>query len=68
MPVVLNGAQTINAAAGNIAISRVVSDSGAGFTKAGSRTLTLSGVNTYTGGTTVNAGILEAMTTGSLSG
>jgi len=40
----------------------------AGFTKAGSGTLTLSGTNTYTGPTTINAGTLLISGSGSLGG
>jgi autotransporter-associated beta strand protein len=38
-----------------------------GLTKLGANTLTLSGTNTYTGGTTVSAGTLEVATTGALA-
>lgn len=48
-------------AAGTITISSVISDGGSGFgiTKTGAGTLTLSGANTYSGGTTVSAGLLQ---------
>jgi len=66
VPVVLSGAQTISAAAGNVTVNRPVSDSGAGFTLAGSGMLTLSGVNTYSGATTISGGLLTITNSGSL--
>jgi autotransporter-associated beta strand protein len=62
----LGAAATIRAAdsggtARNITLSGILSDDGAAngtLTKAGFGTLTLSGANSYTGGTTVNAGTL----------
>jgi autotransporter-associated beta strand protein len=44
---------------GNLSIPNVISGSGFGLTKVGGGTATLSGANTYTGNTTVNAGTLE---------
>ena len=41
---------------------------GGGFTKISSGTLDLTGSNTYSGTTTISAGVLEAKTTGSLPG
>lgn len=50
-------------------ITGVISGSGATLTKAGSGTLTMIGASTYSGGTSVNAGVLQAgvATTGSVS-
>jgi autotransporter-associated beta strand protein len=62
----LSGAMTLGAGLHQITvdntsdtISGVISGSG-GLTKAGTGALTLSGTNTYTGTTTINAGILRA--------
>ena len=49
---------TNNNSAG-VTISGKITSTGAGLTKAGSGSLTLSGSNTYSGVTTVNAGILQ---------
>ena len=55
---------TVNAlAAGKEATISAVLTGTSGLTKSGAGTLTLSAANTYTGGTTVNAGILKAGTT-----
>ncbi|EEZ29417.1 outer membrane autotransporter barrel domain-containing protein [Brucella pinnipedialis M292/94/1] len=51
------GTFDIEDAANNFAVTQGVAGAG-GLTKSGSGTLTLSGVNSYTGGTTVSAGIL----------
>jgi autotransporter-associated beta strand protein len=54
------------AGAGNTDISGIVADGGAlsvGLTKDGAGTWTLNNANTYTGGTTINAGILKAGST-----
>jgi autotransporter-associated beta strand protein len=45
---------------GTMALSGIISGSGQGISKTGSGTITLSGVNTYSGGTTISAGILTA--------
>ena len=59
VPITLPVAETFNAAAGDITISGAIADSGAGLTKSGNHVLTLSGNNTYTGPTLVNAGTLN---------
>ncbi len=59
LPVALTVAQTFNTGTGNLNVSGAISDSGAGLTKSGSGTMTMSGNNTYTGPTTVNAGTLS---------
>jgi autotransporter-associated beta strand protein len=51
----------------NSTFSGVISSSGA-LMKNGNSTLTLSGNNTYSGGTTINAGTLEIASTGLLGG
>ena len=57
-PIVLNaGGGTIDTGFNALAISSVISGSG-GLTKNGTGMLTLQAANTYTGGTTLNAGIL----------
>ncbi len=48
--------------AGDVAISTPMTNGTGGVSKDGTGTLTLSGVNTYTGATTVTAGILRATT------
>lgn len=67
----LSSAPTINTNANNATISARLAGS-TGFTKTGSGTLTLSGNNTYTGGTTLSAGGLAlgsdtALGTGALT-
>ncbi len=47
------------AAGGTLAVTGVVSN-GSGLTKTGNGTVTLSNANTYTGGTTISAGVLQA--------
>jgi fructan beta-fructosidase len=63
----LGGPVTFNTAANTITLSGVLSGSG-GLTKVGSGTLVLSGGNSYTGDTTVNAGTLELDVAGSSLG
>lgn len=57
-----SGTQTLSLLSGNADIIAVISNGGTGGTiavsKSGDSTLTLSGSNTYTGGTTVSAGTL----------
>jgi len=52
------GAHTVNAATGNITISGGMSGTGS-VSKAGAGTLTFSAQQTYTGGTVIDAGILD---------
>lgn len=52
---------TIDAAAGDIVVSGGISG-GYGLTKVGGGRLTLSGINSYTGGTTINEGVLAVDT------
>lgn len=56
--VTLTANTTVGANTGNITLSGAISGAFA-LTKIGAQTLTLSGANTYTGDTTVNAGILQ---------
>jgi autotransporter-associated beta strand protein len=63
----LNGAVTFDTAGNNIKLSGVLSGNG-GLTVIGGGTLELSGANTYTNDTTVNAGILQLDATGSSLG
>jgi autotransporter-associated beta strand protein len=55
---VLSNNPTITANA-NATIGSVLAGAGVGFTKAGPGALTLTGINTYSGGTTIGAGILQ---------
>jgi autotransporter-associated beta strand protein len=47
----------------SVTLATALTSSGGSFTKLGAGTLTLSGANTYNGGTTVSAGILVGTTT-----
>ena len=58
---------TIGGSNGNMTINAVVSGSGGGFSKVGTDTVTLNGINTYSGATTVSAGTLALGATGSIA-
>jgi len=60
--VTLSANSTVDTVANAVSIAGVVSGSN-GLTKSGTGTLTLSGANTYTGNTVVNAGTLELTST-----
>jgi fibronectin-binding autotransporter adhesin len=66
--VTMSAARTITVNSSTLTLAGVVGDSGSGFglTKAGSFTLALSGTNTYSGGTSVNAGTLQITGSGTL--
>src|SRR5438552_1360712 len=57
--VILGASRTVTVNANNLTVGGVISGSGFSLTKAGAGTLTLAGANTYTGGTTINAGTLN---------
>jgi len=57
--VTLGASRTVTVSANNLTVGGVVSGSGFSLTKAGTGTLTLSGANTYSGGTTLSAGTLN---------
>jgi autotransporter-associated beta strand protein len=57
--VALGASQTWNVGSGGLTATNVISGSGFGITKSGTGTLTLSGANTYSGGTTLNAGTIQ---------
>ena len=64
-PLTLTGTPSINVAAPSATISTVLTGA-VGFSKTGAGTLTLSGANTYTGATNINAGILSVQSAGAL--
>jgi len=55
-----NGGLVLNTAGTSGSLSGIISGSGSGVIKNGSGLVTLSGVNTYTGATTISAGTLKA--------
>ncbi len=62
--VTLGSSRTVTVSGGTLTVRGALSDSGSGYSlnKAGSGNLTLGGVSTYTGNTTVNAGTLQLNT------
>lgn len=56
--ITLNTTQICDTASGDVAIGSVLNGAG-GFTKSGTGTLTLTGINSYSGPTTVSAGTLQ---------
>jgi len=60
--VAMNATRTVTVTAGNLTVGGVISGSPFGLTKAGVGTLVLTGANTYSGATTVNAGTLSIST------
>ena len=66
--VVYGGGAVIDSQAYNIAIPQDLVDGGGGLTKLGTGTLSLTGTNTYTGDTIVNAGTLTTGTFGNTPG
>ncbi len=57
--VTMSGSRTVTVASNNLTVGGAISGSGYSLTKAGPGTLTLGGSNTYTGGTTLSAGLLN---------
>jgi autotransporter-associated beta strand protein len=66
--VIINASRTVTISAGNLTVGGAIAGTGFGLTKNGSGALILSGNNTYTGATTINAGTLEIGNTGRLGG
>jgi autotransporter-associated beta strand protein len=69
-PITLGGNRTITTSGNVLTLSGVINDGGSTYslTKAGAGTLQLSGANTFTGGVTLNAGILDINNATALGG
>jgi hypothetical protein len=69
-PLTLGGNETVSITFGTFSISSIISDGGSGYalTLVGGGTLTLSGVNTFTGGITNKSGILNCTTSANCFG
>jgi autotransporter-associated beta strand protein len=67
--VALGGKRRVTVSAHELAVGGVIGDGGSGYglVKAGAGKLSLNGLNTYSGGTTINAGTLALGSSGSLS-
>ena len=68
VPVALAASQTFKTASGNLALGGIVSGGSAALTNAGAGTLTLSGTNTYAGGTIISSGTLVVANNAALGG
>jgi len=64
-PFSMTAVQTFNASAGNISLGGVVSGTG-GIAKTGANSLSITGVNSFSGGTTLSAGTLRVSNTSAL--
>jgi autotransporter-associated beta strand protein len=70
LPMILNGNRTFTTNSNhNLTVSGIISETGVArtLTKAGAATLTLSGANSYTGETNINAGTLSIGNAGALA-
>jgi len=66
--VTMNASRTVTVTASTMTVSGAIGGGAVSLTKEGSGTLTLNATNSYSGGTTVNAGTLQAKSAGSLPG
>ena len=66
---VLTGGMTFNVAANTLTLNGALSDNGSGsLIKTGNGTLVLAGSNSYSGGTTISAGYLQAVNANAIPG